>query len=170
LRASPAASYIQTGYPNPLGTAAEQEDYMRSWYFALMSNVAVHEVYPGHYIQLLCAKNFPSDVRKVFGANTNIEGCARYAEQMMIDEAFHADDPKYRLAPLQDALHRNVRFIAGSKMHTQGMNVDEARRLFETEGHQRHAISVQEAKRGAGDPLSGYCTMGKLIILKLRDD
>jgi len=156
--------------PDPRGTAAQQEDYMRSWYFAEMSNVAVHEVYPGHFIQFLYAKRFPSDVRKVYGANTNVEGWAHYCEQMMIDEGFHADDPKYRLAQLQDALLRNVRFIAGIKMHTQGMTVDEATRLFETAGHQPHAISVQEAKRGAGDPLYGYYTMGKLMILKLRED
>jgi uncharacterized protein (DUF885 family) len=156
--------------PDPRGTAAEQEDYMRSWYYGELSNVSVHEVYPGHYIQFLYAKTFPSDVRKVYGANTNIEGWAHYCEQMMIDEGFHADDPKYRLAQLQDALLRNIRFIAGIKMHTQGMSVDEATKLFETEGHQPHAISVQEAKRGAGDPLYGYYTMGKLMILKLRDD
>jgi uncharacterized protein (DUF885 family) len=156
--------------PDPRGTAAEQEDYMRSWYYAEMSNVAVHEVYPGHYIQFLYAKTFPSDVRKVFGANSNAEGWAHYCEQMMIDEGFHAGDPKYRLAQLQDALLRDVRFIAGIKMHTQGMTVEEATKLFETAGHQPHAISVQEAKRGAGDPLYGYYTMGKLMILKLRED
>ncbi len=156
--------------PDPRGTPAEQADYMRSWYYAEMSNVAVHEVYPGHYIQFLYAKSFPSDIRKVYNANTNVEGWAHYCEQMMLDEGFHADDPKYRIAQLQDALLRDVRFIAGIKMHTQGMTVDEATKLFETAGHQPHAISVQEAKRGAGDPLYGYYTMGKLMILKLRDD
>jgi hypothetical protein len=109
-------------------------------------------------------------VRKVYGASTNVEGWAHYAEQMMIDEGFHAGDPRYRLAQLQDALLRNVRFIAGIKIHTQGMTIDEATTLFETQGHQPHAISVQEAKRGAGDPLYGYYTMGKLMILKLRRD
>jgi uncharacterized protein (DUF885 family) len=29
---------------------------------------------------------------------------------------------------------------------------------------------VQEAKRGTSDALYGYYTMGKLMILKLRDD
>jgi uncharacterized protein (DUF885 family) len=156
--------------PDPRGSAAAQEDYMRSWYFAELSNVSVHEVYPGHYIQFLYAKDFPSDVRKAYGASSNSEGWAHYTEQMMIDEGFHAGDPKYRLAQLQDALLRNVRFIAGIAMHTRGMTVDEATKLFETQGHQPHAISLQEAKRGAGDPLYGYYTMGKLMILKLRDD
>jgi uncharacterized protein (DUF885 family) len=170
FEAAKLEAFYNMTLPDPRGTAAEQEDYMRSWYYAEMSNVAVHEVYPGHYIQFLYAKTFPSDVRKVYGANSNAEGWAHYAEQMMIDEGFHAGDPKYRLAQLQDALLRNARFIAGIKMHTQGMTVADATTLFETQGHQPHAISVQEAKRGAGDPLYGYYTMGKLMILKLRDD
>ena len=143
---------------------------MRQWYYAMMSNVSVHEVYPGHYIQFLYAKSFPSDVRRVFGANTNIEGWAHYCEQMMLDEGFHAGEPKYRLAQIQDALLRDVRFIAGIRMHTQGMTVDEATTLFETQGHQPHPVAVSEAKRGTADALYGYYTIGKLMILKLRDD
>jgi uncharacterized protein (DUF885 family) len=168
-RAKLTAFYNMT-LPDPRWAAAEKADFMRQWYYPAIANVSVHEVYPGHYVQFLYAKEFPSDVRKVYGANSNVEGWAHYCEQMMLDEGFHADDPKYRLAQLQDALLRNVRFIAGIKMHTRGMTVDEATKVFETEGHQPHAISVQEAKRGAGDPLYGYYTMGKLMILKLRDD
>jgi uncharacterized protein (DUF885 family) len=156
--------------PDPRQPRAEQDDYMRGWYYAAIVNVSVHEVYPGHYVQFLYAKSFPTDVRKVFGANTNVEGWAHYGEQMMLDEGFHAGEPKYRMAQLQDALLRNVRFIVGIKMHTQGMTVDEATKLFETQGHQPHQVAIEEAKRGAGDPLYGYYTMGKLMILKLRDD
>jgi uncharacterized protein (DUF885 family) len=164
------AAFYNMTLPDPRGTRAAQEDYMKSWYYAELANVSVHEVYPGHYIQFLYAKTFPSDVRKVYGASTNSEGWAHYCEQMMIDEGFHADDPRYRLAQLQDALLRNVRFIAGIKMHTQGMTVDQAKTLFETQGHQPSAVALSEAKRGAGDPFYGYYTMGKLAIMKLRDD
>jgi uncharacterized protein (DUF885 family) len=156
--------------PDPRKPRAEQDDYMRNWYYAMITNVSIHEVYPGHYIQFLYAKNFPSDVRKVFGANTNSEGWAHYCEQMMFDEGFHADEPKYRLAQLQDALLRDVRFIVGIKLHTQGMTVDEATKLFETQAYQPHSVAVQEAKRGTSDALYGYYTLGKLMILKLRDD
>jgi uncharacterized protein (DUF885 family) len=143
---------------------------MRQWDSAAIANTSVHEVYPGHYIQFLYAKDFPSDVRKVYGAATNAEGWAHYAEQMMLDEGFHGGDPKYRLAQLQDALLRDVRFIVGIKMHVQGMTVEEATKLFETAAHQPHPVAVSEAKRGTSDALYGYYTMGKLMILKLRDD
>ena len=42
--------------------------------------------------------------------------------------------------------------------------------MFEAEGHQPHPVAVSEAKRGTSDALYGYYTMGKLMILKLRDD
>jgi len=156
--------------PDPAMPPDKQEEFMHQWYPAAISNVSVHEVYPGHYVQFLYARQFPSDVRKVFTANTNAEGWAHYCEQMMLDEGFHSDDPRYRLAQLQDALLRDVRFIAGIKMHTQGMAWQEAAKLFETEGHQPGPVAESEAKRGTSDALYGYYTMGKLMILKLRED
>jgi uncharacterized protein (DUF885 family) len=168
-RAKLPAFYNMT-LPDPRWPPKERADFMRQWYFPAIANVSVHEVYPGHYIQFLYAKDFPSDVRKVYGANTNVEGWAHYAEQMMLDEGFHRGEPKYRLAQLQDALLRDVRFIVGVKMHTQGMTVEEATKLFETAGHQPHPVAVSEAKRGTADALYGYYTMGKLMILKLRAD
>ena len=156
--------------PDPRWPKAQQEEYMGAWYYAAIANVSVHEVYPGHYTQFLYAKQFPTDARKVFGASTNIEGWAHYAEQMMIDEGFHKTDPKYRLAQLQDALLRDVRFIVGIKMHTQNMTVEQATDLFQTQGHQPRPVAIAEAKRGTSDALYGYYTMGKLMILKLRED
>ena len=163
-------AYYNMTLPDPRWSAAERADFMRQWYYAAIANTSVHEVYPGHYTQFLYAKEFPSDVRKVYGAASNAEGWAHYAEQMMLDEGFHAGEPKYRLAQLQDALLRDVRFIVGIKMHVQGMDVGEATKLFETAGHQPHPVAVSEAKRGTADALYGYYTMGKLMILKLRED
>ena len=156
--------------PDPRWPRPKREEFMGQWYYAAISNVSVHEVYPGHYTQFLYAKQYPSDVRKVYGANTNSEGWAHYDEQMMLDEGFHANDPKYKLAQLQDALLRDVRFIVGIKMHTQGMPVDQATQLFVTQAHQPKPVAESEAKRGTADALYGYYTMGKLMILKLRAD
>lgn len=143
---------------------------MARWYRASISNVSVHEVWPGHYLQFLYAKDFPSDVRKVFGAASNFEGWAHYCEQMMLDEGLHADDPRYRLAQLQDALLRDVRFIVGIKMHTEGMTVEQAQEKFVADAYQPESVAESEAKRGTADATYGYYTMGKLMILKLRED
>ena len=163
-------AYYNMTLPDPKGSAAETREFMKQWYFAAISNVSVHEVWPGHYLQFLYAHSFPSDVRKVFGAASNSEGWAHYCEQMVLDEGFHADDPRYRLAQIQDALLRDVRFIAGIKMHTKGMTVAQAEELFVKDGYQPKPVARSESKRGTSDPTYGYYTMGKLMILRLRDD
>jgi uncharacterized protein (DUF885 family) len=163
-------AYYNVTLPDPAWPPAKVEEYMRGWYFPLISNVSVHEVWPGHYLQFLNAKQFPSDARKVFGASTNSEGWAHYAEQMMIDEGLRKEDPKYRLAAIHDALLRNARFIVGIKLHTQDMTLAQAQDFFVTQGMQSRPSAEAETKRGTSDALYGYYTMGKLMILKLRDD
>jgi uncharacterized protein (DUF885 family) len=89
---------------------------------------------------------------------------------MMLDEGLHAEDPRYRLAQVQDALLRDVRFIVGIKMHTQGMTIEQAKDMFANEAYQPESVAESEAKRGTSDATYGYYTMGKLMILKLRED
>ena len=42
--------------------------------------------------------------------------------------------------------------------------------FFQKEGYQSKETAVVETKRGAGDPTYLYYTLGKLEIMKLRDD
>jgi uncharacterized protein (DUF885 family) len=163
------AFYTMT-LPDPKWSKAQVDEFMRAWYPAQIANVSVHEVYPGHYTQFLYGPQFPSRIRKVFGASSNSEGWAHYCEQMMLDEGLSNGDPKARLAQLQDALLRDVRFIAGIQMHTGKMTMEEAKRAFEEDGYQPGPVALSEAKRGTSDATYGYYTLGKLMILKLRDD
>jgi uncharacterized protein (DUF885 family) len=163
-------AYYRVTLPDPAWRPAQVESYLRAWYLPEIVNVSVHEVYPGHYTQFLYGPSFPSKIRKVFGANTNVEGWAHYCEQMMLDEGLANGDPKYRLAQLQDALLRDVRFIVGIQLHTGKITVEQAEKLFEEKGYQQPEVALAEAKRGTSDPTYGYYTLGKLMILKLRDD
>jgi len=162
--------YYNMTLPDPAWSAAEKEEFMRQWFPALITNVSVHEVWPGHYLQFLYSKQYPSDIRRVFSSNANVEGWAHYCEQMVLDEGFHDGDPRYRLAQLQDALLRDARFIVGIRMHTQGMTIAQAEDFFEHEAFQPRPVAVSETKRGTSDALYGYYTMGKLALLKLRED
>ena len=55
-------------------------------------------------------------------------------------------------------------------MHTQGMTIAQAEDFFEHEAYQPRPVAVSETKRGTSDALYGYYTMGKLALLKLRED
>jgi len=158
--------------PDPSWPKEKQEEYLEGYNYPLLSNVSVHEVWPGHYTQFLWVKNNPelSKVRKLTGAGSNAEGWAHYSEEMVLDEGFNRNDPKYRLAQLVDALLRDCRYIVGIKMHTQGMTMEQAKKFFVEEGRQQPVVGEMETKRGTGDPTYLMYTLGKLEILKLRED
>ena len=65
---------------------------------------------------------------------------------------------------------RNARFVVGIRMHTGQMSFAEAKEFFVKEGYQSAKIADIEAKRGSSDPTYLYYTLGKLQILKLRED
>jgi len=158
--------------PEPSWSKEKQEEYLEGYNFPLLSNVSVHEVWPGHYTQFLWVKNNPqlSKVRKLTFAGSNAEGWAHYSEEMTLDEGLYRNDPKYRLAQLVDALLRDCRYIVGIRMHTEGMTMEEARKFFVDEGRQQAVIGEMETKRGTGDPTYLMYTLGKLEIMKLRQD
>jgi uncharacterized protein (DUF885 family) len=89
---------------------------------------------------------------------------------MMLDEGYGNGDLKLRLGQLQDALLRNARYVVGIEMHIGRMSFAQAVDFFVKEGYQTRAVAEGETKRGASDPTYLYYTLGKLEILKLRED
>ena len=146
------------------------EEHLRLYNPPVVAMINVHEAYPGHYLQFLYAKRFPTKVRKLLYCGTNAEGWAHYCEQMMVDEGFGGGDPKIRLAQLQEALLRDCRYVVGIKLHTQGWTVEQGAKLFVDKGFQEPANAYEESRRGAYNPTYLYYTYGKLEIQKLRDD
>jgi uncharacterized protein (DUF885 family) len=146
------------------------EDWMEGFNRGTIISTAIHEAYPGHYVQFLWIKQAPSKVRKLIYCGSNAEGWAHYTEQMMLDEGYGNGDPKLRMGQLEDALLRDARYIAGIQMHTGKMTMDQARQFFIDEGHQTPAVAEVEAKRGTADPTYLIYTLGKLQIMKLRED
>jgi uncharacterized protein (DUF885 family) len=172
-------AYFNVTIPDPSWPKARTEEFMAQFNYPVISNVAVHEAYPGHYIQFLWMHQVDDRVRKLLGASSNAEGWAHYCEQMMLDEGFGAvgivakterESKMLRLGQLQDALLRNARFIVGIKLHTGQMSFDQAVQFFVKEGYQSKEVGRIETTRGTADPTYLYYTLGKLQILKLRAD
>lgn len=163
-------AFFNVTLPEKSWTAAQTEDWLRSFNRGTIASTAIHEAFPGHYLQFLWMPSAPSKIRKLIGANTNVEGWAHYCEQMMIDEGYGNGDLKLRLGQLQDALLRDARFIVGIGIHTGRMTYDQGVDFFVKEGYQTHITGDRETKRGTSDPTYLYYTLGKLEILKLRED
>jgi hypothetical protein len=150
--------------------AKHKEEHLRLFNPPVMDVITIHEAYPGHYIQFLNAKQFPTKTRKILYCSSNVEGWAHYAEQMMLEEGFGTGDPKIRLAQLQEALLRDARYVVGMKLHTAGWTVEQGAKFFQDKAFQEPANAYEEARRGAYNPTYLYYTLGKLQIYKLRDD
>jgi len=171
---SVAFYYVTPVEPN--WDAKKKEEWLSAFNFYGTDVTSIHEAYPGHYLQFLRLRaSAASKYDKAFSSYAFGEGWAHYCEQLVIDEGYPADADevtraKYRLSQSQDALLRLCRLCCSVKMHCQGMTVDEATRFFIDNAYMAEAPARQEAVRGTWDPGYGCYTLGKLQILKLRDD
>jgi uncharacterized protein (DUF885 family) len=131
---------------------------------------SVHEAYPGHFLQYLHAHRAPSLIGRLFGSYAFSEGWAHYTEEMMYEAGLGGGDPQAHISQLQDALLRNVRFLSAIGLHTQGMTIDQSKRMFREVAFLDEGGAEQQAVRGTFDPAYLNYTLGKLMIRKLRDD
>jgi uncharacterized protein (DUF885 family) len=161
----------------------QKEEWLTAFNYYTSDITSIHEAYPGHYVQFLRLNASPANkVEKIFGSYAFTEGWAHYCEKMMIDEGYGSSTDstpseedakraaKYRMAKADEALLRLCRLIVSIKMHTQNMSVDEATKFFQENCYYEEKPARQEAMRGTFDPLYLNYTLGKLQILKLRDD
>ncbi|MDE3104209.1 MAG: DUF885 domain-containing protein [Acidobacteriota bacterium] len=183
-------AYFNVTLPEKDWTPEHLKDFMQYYNVGVVNSTSIHEAYPGHYIQYLFQPQFPSKIRLILQASTNVEGWAHYCEQMMLDEGYGAagtvgPDGKVidqrtalflRMGQLQDALLRDARFVVAIKLHTGtgeasgSWSLEQAREFFVQQGYQPRSTSEVEVNRATSDPTYLYYTLGKLQIMKLRED
>jgi hypothetical protein len=163
-------AYFNVTLPERKWSPKETQEFMTAFSRGTIASTAIHEAYPGHYTQLLWFKQVQSKVRRLTQCGSNVEGWAHYTEQMMLDEGYGNNDPKLRFGQLIDALLRNCRYIVGIEMHTGRMSYQQGIEFFMKQAYMTHAYAERETKRGTSDPTYLVYTLGKLQILKLRED
>ncbi|HWC00277.1 MAG TPA: DUF885 domain-containing protein [Bryobacteraceae bacterium] len=163
-------AFFNITLPEAGWSATQISEHMAAFNRGTVISTAIHEAYPGHYVQFQWIQQAPSKTRKLLAANSNAEGWAHYCEQMMLDEGYQRNDLGLRLGQLQDALLRDARYIVGIEMHTGKMSFEQGIEFFRKEGYQTGAVAERETKRGTSDPTYLVYTLGKLQILKLRQD
>jgi hypothetical protein len=162
----------QAGWP-----AERQDAWLQKFNYATLTDITAHEVAPGHYVHSLFMRRTPGKIRRIWiGLNpfpqpsSGQDGWAHYAEQLVADEGFKRDDPRYRLAQTSEALTRICRLLSGIRLHSGEWSIDRAAQLFESEAHLPGPAARQEAVRGTYDPTYGGYFLGKMAALKLRRD
>ena len=153
-------------------TPQQQEEWLSNFNYATLRIVSIHEVYPGHFVHHL-HNRYGAELQLVNRVATSYaftEGWAHYTEQMMLETDYGRGKPELQVTQLLEALVRNCRYLCSLGMHTGGMTAEEATRFFMDYAYMEELPARREAMRGTFDP--GYLnyTLGKLMILKLRDD
>ncbi len=162
----PSTYYISP--PNPAWPAEVQAAYIPGESDLMFTSV--HEVWPGHFLNFLHAKRSDFIFGRLFVTYAFAEGWAHYTEEMMLQAGLRAASPETRIGQLSNALLRNARYLSALGLHTGGMSVADSKRLFVEEAYQDPGTAEQQANRGTYDPAYLNYTLGKLMIMQLRED
>jgi len=166
-------------------TVAPTPDFYR-WSFASMWTPGPFESKPtrAYYYLTDVDRSWPAErqeehLRKVesktrksimFAPASFVEGWAHYCEQMMIEAGFGRQDYGIQLGQLAESLIRLARFIVCIKLHAEDMSVEQGVRFFREEAYMEESSARREAERGTFDPTYLVYSVGKLMLLKLRQD
>lgn len=137
--------------------------------YAGIPGTAVHEGFPGHFLQS-AVSNRGSFVRLFAGGWETVEGWAHYCEEMMMEHGF-IKGLESQFVKVNDGIWRAVRIVVDVKLSRGEMSFDEAVDMLMKEAGMSKEGALAEVRRYTltpGYPLSYL--LGKHLILKLRDD
>jgi uncharacterized protein (DUF885 family) len=169
-KASRAYYYLTDA--DPSWPAERQEEHMRDFNYPTLWSISIHEVYPGHFLHYQHLRRVESKVRKsiMFAPASFTEGWAHYCEQMMIEAGFGQREYNIQLGQLAESLVRLARFVVCIRLHAEDMSVEQGVRFFREEAYMEEGSARREAERGTFDPTYLVYSVGKLALLKLRND
>ena len=162
----PAIYYIAG--PDPEWPPEMQRQYVPGE--ADLLNTSVHEVWPGHFLHSLYVKGSNNRMGKLLWNGMLSEGWAHYTEELMQEAGLGEGQPLLRVGQILDALMRDVRFLSSIGLHVEGMSVETSQRMFAELAYLDPGNAQQQALRGTYDPGYFVYTLGKLIIMKMRED
>jgi len=168
----PLRAYYYITDTDPSWPADRQEEHLRDLNYGALWAISIHEVYPGHFLHYQLLRQVPSTLRKsiLFSSTAMVEGWAHYSEQMMVEAGFRRQDSIVRLGQLSEALIRLCRLVVGLRLHGEDLSVEQGVRFFREEAYLEEGSARREAERGTFDPSYVLYSLGKLMVLKLRDD
>jgi len=168
----PMRAYYYITDVDPSWTAERQEEHLRDFSYGALWSISIHEVYPGHFVHYQHLRQVQAPLRKssLFSSTAMVEGWAHYAEHMMMEAGFRRQDPTVRLGQLAESLIRLCRLIVGLRLHAEDLSVEQGVRFFRDEAYLEEGSARREAERGTFDPSYVLYSLGKLMVLKLRED
>ncbi len=131
---------------------------------------AVHELFPGHYLQLDLMNRASNLPQKVFANPAFVAGWAQYCEQMALEEGF-SDEPRLRLVQLWRLAFSQATAIADIRLHTGAISNDDAVKFLMEQAAMQKDRAEEQVRSIALDPAAAAADYAGLRgILRLRED
>jgi uncharacterized protein (DUF885 family) len=131
--------------------AASVESKLREYNNFTLQWLSIHEALPGHYIQFEHLNNIQPErrrlLRSLYANGAYVEGWAEYIAQVMMDEGFLNNDPRFRMVMRKIRLRVISNAILDVKMHTMNMTDAEAMYLMTQEAFQTQAEAEGKLQR-----------------------
>ncbi len=164
-----APSYYWVTPPDPSYSAEDTESWLSVFSRTTLPTITAHEVAPGHYAHGRSLRRAPTAERRILQSMTFAEGWAHHVEEVMVEEGFRGDDPRFAIGVFLEALIRVTRLTCAIGLHTGAMTVADAAARFTKDAHHGGSAALSEAQRGTFDADYGRYTWGKLVIRGLRE-
>ena len=170
LESQATESYYYVTPVEPHWTERQKEEWLSNFNYHTLQMVSIHEAYPGHFVHYLHSRSAPSLVSKALCSYSFSEGWAHYTEEMMLEAGYGHDNTSLKISQVCEALLHDCRYLCSIGMHTQEMGLEEATKFFMEKAFMGEFPARKEALRGTFEP--GYLnyTLGKLMIMKLKED
>jgi uncharacterized protein (DUF885 family) len=116
-----------------------------------LQELTIHEVMPGHYVQLEIANNVEPKsrrlLRNIYGSGAYVEGWAVYAQQLMSDEGYLNNSVELRLTLLKQLLRVIANIILDIRFQTMDMTEQQALELMINDTFQEKEEAVEKVQR-----------------------
>jgi uncharacterized protein (DUF885 family) len=160
---------------DPQAPEARAESKLREYNDWTLKWLTIHEALPGHYVQFEHANNVQPErrrlLRNLYGNGCYVEGWAEYIAQVMMDEGFAGNSPKFRMMMRKIRLRLLANTILDVRMQTMNMTDEQAMELMTQDAFQTQAEAegkLQRAKLSSTQLPTYY--VGYLDWMKLRED
>ena len=110
------------------------ESKLREYNNWVLQWLSIHEALPGHYVQAEHANDIQPISRRLtrdlFNNGAYVEGWAEYIAQVMMQQGFANNDPRYRISYLKVWLRALANAVLDVRMQTMGMTDEQAMSLM----------------------------------------
>jgi uncharacterized protein (DUF885 family) len=136
---------------DPQMPEAKVESKLREYNDFTLQWLSIHEALPGHYIQFEHLNNIQPErrrlLRSLYANGAYVEGWAEYIAQVMMDQGFLDNDPRFRMVMRKIRLRVISNAILDIKMHAMNMSDREAMDLMTKESFQTQAEADGKLQR-----------------------